>query len=232
MDAISHTLLTWPRQLREAGYQTAFIGKWHMGLDDSRRPGFDRWFSFKGQGAYIDGVVNDEGAQLQTTGYMTDIISENALKFLNQLDSKKPFAMIVAHKAVHWPLIPASRHESMMSDFKYDTVAPSVADLAGKPLLTREFVRKSFYAYENVLPEAAESRRERGKTPSQVVGDEHRCLASVDDGIGKLFAALEKSKQLDNTIIVYVSDNGMMMGEHGELILCVGRMMKSLVFLC
>ncbi len=53
LDVISHTLMTFPRQLREAGYETAFIGKWHMGLDDSRRPGFDTWISFKGQGVYI-----------------------------------------------------------------------------------------------------------------------------------------------------------------------------------
>ena len=59
LDVISHTLMTWPRQLRENGYKTAFIGKWHMGLDDSRRPGFDRWISFKGQGIFVNGVVND-----------------------------------------------------------------------------------------------------------------------------------------------------------------------------
>lgn len=61
IDVISHTLMTFPRQLREQGYETAYIGKWHMGLDDSRRPGFDSWISFKGQGIYIDGVVNDNG---------------------------------------------------------------------------------------------------------------------------------------------------------------------------
>jgi arylsulfatase A-like enzyme len=59
LDVVSHTLMTFPRQLREAGYETAFIGKWHMGLDDSRRPGYDTWISFKGQGIYIDGVVNE-----------------------------------------------------------------------------------------------------------------------------------------------------------------------------
>jgi N-acetylglucosamine-6-sulfatase len=88
--------------------------------------------------------------------------------------------------------------------------------LKGKPLLSKKVERKPLYAYENVLPEPPESRRGRGTARSVVVGDEHRCLASVDDGVGKLFEALEKNNQLKNTIIIYVSDNGMLMGEHGE----------------
>lgn len=80
LDVVSHTLMTFPRQLREAGYETAFIGKWHMGLDDSRRPGFDRWFSFKGQGAYIEGVVNDDGVRRQLDGHMTDHINRQAVE--------------------------------------------------------------------------------------------------------------------------------------------------------
>jgi N-acetylglucosamine-6-sulfatase len=72
LDGISHTLVTWPRLLREAGYETAFIGKWHMGFDDSRRPGFDEWISFKAQGMFIDPVVNENGNRRQLSGYMTD----------------------------------------------------------------------------------------------------------------------------------------------------------------
>ena len=216
LDVISHTLMTWPRQLREAGYQTAFIGKWHMGLDDSRRPGFDRWFSFKGQGAFIDPVVNDEGSRRQTTGYMTDIINEQAVDFINRNHNQKPFAMVVSHKAVHWPILPAKRHESLYSDYLFESQPASEEDLKGKPLLMREFDREASYFMENILPEPAEPRRGRGHDPSAVVGDELRCLASVDEGVGQLFAALEKSGELDNTMIIYTSDNGMLMGEHGK----------------
>jgi N-acetylglucosamine-6-sulfatase len=162
LDVISHTLMTWPRQLREAGYETAFIGKWHMGLDDSRRPGFDRWFSFKGQGAYIDGVVNDEGMRRQTTGYMTDIINEQAVAYVNKDHNNKPFAMIVSHKAVHWPVLPAKRNESLFPDYEFESQPPSEDDIKGKPLLTRPIDYKEWYFLENILPEPAEPRRGRG----------------------------------------------------------------------
>ena len=216
LDVISHTLMTWPRQLREAGYETAFVGKWHMGLDDSRRPGFDRWFSFKGQGAFIDPVVNDEGIRKQTTGYMTDIINEQAVDFVIRGHNQKPFAMIVSHKATHWPILPAKRHESRYSDYRFESQPASEDDLRGKPLFKREFDKEASYFMENILPEPAEPRRGRGHDPSAVVGDELRCLASVDEGVGHLFTALEKSGTLQNTIIIYTSDNGMLMGEHGK----------------
>ena len=120
LDVTSHTLLTWLRQLRESGYETAFFGKWHMGLDDSRRPGFDRWFSFKGQGTYVDGVVNDERTRLQTSGNMTDIINEQALKYLKANYNRKPYARIISHKALHWPLIPTKKNESLYPEFEFD----------------------------------------------------------------------------------------------------------------
>ncbi|NMM48371.1 sulfatase-like hydrolase/transferase [Marinigracilibium pacificum] len=215
-DVVSHTLLTWPRQLRESGYHTAFIGKWHMGLDDSRLPGFDRWFSFKGQGDYIDGVVIDEDSRIQTTGYMTDIINEKAIQYLNNHNEETPFALIVAHKAVHWPLLPAKHHESEFEKYSYDSSLYSFNDTVNKPHLNRKFTRKKFYEYQNVLPEPPESRRCRGRNPTAVIGDQLRCLISVDEGVGKIFDILEQKNMLRNTIIIYVSDNGMLMGEHGE----------------
>ena len=214
LDVVSHTLMTWPRQLREAGYETAFIGKWHMGLDDSRRPGFDRWLSFKGQGIYIDGVVNDDGLQRQITGYMTDYLNEQALAFVRK-PHPKPFAMIVSHKAVHVPYLPAERHEPLYADYEFKPVAPVAGDLAGKPVMTRPAPRGNRAALEGVAPEPGEPRRGRGRNPPSIVRDQLRCLASVDEGVGQLYAALKESGQLDRTVIVYTSDNGYLMGEHG-----------------
>ncbi len=214
LDVISHTLMTWPRLLREAGYETAFIGKWHMGLDDTRRPGFDRWVSFKGQGIYIDGVVNEDGASRQLTGYMTDYLNEQALAFVRK-PRTKPFALVLSHKAVHRPYLPAARHETLYASYEFNPPPLSKNGLAGKPTMTRPLPRLDGLTIEGVAPEPGEPRRGRGGDPTRIVRDQLRCLASVDDGVGRLYSALKKSGHLDRTVIVYTSDNGYLMGEHG-----------------
>src|SRR5262249_15208952 len=105
---LSHRLVTFPRLLHDAGYDTAYIGKWHMGVDDSPRPGFDRWVSFKGQGVYIDPTLNTDGHAAKTNGYITDILNVAALDFVRAAH-QKPFVLYLAHKAVHGPFTPAER---------------------------------------------------------------------------------------------------------------------------
>jgi N-acetylglucosamine-6-sulfatase len=213
LDVISHRLLTWPRQLREAGYETAFIGKWHMGLDDSRRPGFDYWVSFKGQGAYIDGVVNEDGKRRQLTGYMTDYLNDQAVEFIGRA-RHQPFALILSHKAVHYPFLPARRHDSQYEDYAFQPPKVPQNELSGKPLLTRSLPTFRWYELDGIAPEPGESRRGRSREPASIVRDQLRSLASVDEGVGKLLDALEELGQLDSTVIVYTSDNGFLMGEH------------------
>ncbi len=215
LDIISHTLMTFPRQLRENGYETGLVGKWHMGLDDSRRPGFDTWISFKGQGVYIDGVVNDNGMQRQLRGNMTDYLNRRAVEFVKQ-PREKPFCLYLAHKAVHGPFLPAERHEDLYSDYVVQLPARDEADLAGKPMMNRSFPRINHMELEGVGPEPGEPRRGRGMDAASVVRDQLRCIAAVDEGVGQLFAALESIDQLDNTVFIYTSDNGFFMGEHGR----------------
>ena len=215
IDVISHTLMTFPRQLREQGYETAYIGKWHMGLDDSRRPGFDSWISFKGQGIYIDGVINDNGTRRQLRGNMTDYLNRRAVEFVNQTHDM-PFCLYLGHKAVHNPFLPSKRHEELYSDYEFQVPPPNEADLVGKPVLTRDRPRLDRLKLEGIGPEPAEPRRGRGRDPQSIVRDQLRCLAAVDEGVGQLLAALERTGELDNTIFIYTSDNGFFMGEHGS----------------
>jgi N-acetylglucosamine-6-sulfatase len=211
--ALSHKLVTFPRLLHDAGYETAYVGKWHMGNDDSPRPGFDRWVSFKGQGVYVDPAINVDGTSSKVSGYMTDILNGHALAFVKG-EHKKPFALYLAHKAVHGPFTPAERHSSLYTD---DAIkpAPSVNDsLEGKPVLTREVeaapAKKPKPGKKSKAGKAAGGGGAGGLPRNQL-----RALAAVDEGVGQLLAALEASKQLDNTMVIFTSDNGYFWGEHG-----------------
>ena len=211
--ALSHKLITYPRLLHDAGYETAFIGKWHMGLDDSPRPGFDHWISFKGQGVYNDPILNIDGKASKHSGYITDILNGYAVKFVNG-DHTKPFLLYLPHKAVHGPFTPAERHKNLYSDAVIKPV-PSLTDsLAGKPAVTRELQgldEKSTKKGKAKKEPSANARR----MPENAIKNQLRALAAVDEGVGQLLKALEETKQLDNTIIIFSSDNGYFWGEHG-----------------
>jgi arylsulfatase A-like enzyme len=105
--AESHAIPTFPALLNAAGYQSGFVGKWHMGHeDDSPRPGFDRWVSFVGQGVYFDPDMNLDGVAAKESGYMTDILTRYATDFIRGTDRERPFVVFVAHKAVHPEVLP------------------------------------------------------------------------------------------------------------------------------
>jgi len=214
-DFVSHTLVTWPRLLREAGYETAFIGKWHMGPDDSRRPGFDHWISFRGQGLFIDPVVNENGVSRQLTGYMTDYLNQEAVRFLTRKRSR-PFVLYLSHKAVHFPYLPARRHENLYAGRKPVYPSESPGDLEGKPALTRRVPEVDRLRLEGAVPEPAEPRRGRGRERDAVALDQLRCLASVDEGAGMILDALRRLGALDDTVVIFTSDNGYLLGEHGQ----------------
>lgn len=200
-EELSHRLVTFPRLLHEAGYESAYIGKWHMGQDDSPRPGFDRWVSFKGQGAYDDPALNVDGKQVGAKGYMTDVLTEHAVEFLRR-GRAKPFVLYLAHKAVHGPFTPAERHKRLFADRPIPR-APSAAtpgaptvpgDLEGKPAL------------------------KKSDTPSptdEAIRNQLRALVAVDEGVGRVLQALEETEQLKDTMVIFSSDHGYFWGEHG-----------------
>ena len=213
----SHKLITFPLLLQQAGYATAFIGKWHMGNDDSPRPGFDRWVSFKGQGSYLHAEINEDGRDVKPSGYITDILNEYAVEFIRRRHDK-PFLVYLAHKAIHPEVmqhgdgsinmadaehfIPAERHRSLFVGKKIPRRPSAMQSPTGKPALERKI--------DNLPPLGAKTA-----TADQAVLGRLRSLMAVEEGVGEILKALEETKQLDNTVIVFTSDNGYFYGEHG-----------------
>ncbi len=213
----SHELVTFPRRLHEAGYETAFMGKWHMGLDDRVRPGIDHWVSVKGQGAYLDPEFNVDGERRKIPGYFTDILNGFAVDFLKR-KHEKPFLLYVAHKAVHPDLtqyadgsvsdprastfIPADRHRWLYADNAIPHRLNYGRPPEGKPALLR--------------PHPSHPPLGPGTiTEDETIRNRLRMLAAVDEGLGEMLAVLEARKELDDTLVVFTSDEGYFYGEHG-----------------
>lgn len=197
---LSHKLITSGKLLHDAGYDTAYMGKWHMGNDSSPRPGWNRWISFRGQGQYDDPLLNIDGKEEKTPGYVTDIITENALAFIRKA-RQTPFLLYVAHKAVHGPFTPAARHKELFADQAIQRSPNAQDTLEGKPMLQRKVGN---------LPELKPGMG----SPDELIRNQMRCLTAVDEGVGKMLAALEETRQLDRTVFIFTSDNGYLWGEH------------------
>ena len=213
----SHKLITFPLLLQQSGYATAFIGKWHMGNDDSRRPGFDRWVSFKGQGSYVDPQINEDGKDVRPRGYITDLLTGYAVEFIKRRHDK-PYLIYLAHKAIHPEVmqhndgsinvaeaerfIPAERHRSLFVG-KEIPHRPSVGrSPSGKPALQRKI--------GDLPPLGANTA-----TSDEAVLGRLRSLMAIEEGVGEIMKALKETNQLQNTVIVLTSDNGYFYGEHG-----------------
>jgi N-acetylglucosamine-6-sulfatase len=198
----SHELMTYPRILQKHGYETAFIGKWHMDhQDDSARPGFDHWISFKGQGRYDNPPLNRNGARAEVPGYLTDILTQEAVEFIRRKHDK-PFAMCVWHKSVHDPTTPAERHKTAFSGESIPRRPNYEDQLDGKPAM---------FIDGNGKPV---KRGRYGGPAEEKIKNQMRCLLSVEEGVGSILAALEETGQLDDTLVVFSSDNGYFWGEH------------------
>ena len=215
--AASHQLVTFPRLLHDAGYETAFIGKWHMGNDETPRPGFDRWVSFKGQGTYFNPSINEDGRSVQPSGYITDILSDYAVEFIRRRHDK-PFLVYLAHKAIHPEVtqnndgsvdlskselfLPAERHQNLYEGQPIRRRPNYGRAPADKPALQRQI--------GNLPPLGAATA-----TRDEAILGRQRSIAAIEEGVGEILKALKETGQLDNTVIVFTSDNGYFYGEHG-----------------
>jgi N-acetylglucosamine-6-sulfatase len=201
-----------PQYLQRAGYDTAFIGKWHMGGEsDDPQPGFDRWVSFRGQGTYLPGKsgLNVDGTRVPQRGYITDALTDYALEWLKQREAGRPFFLYLSHKAVHAEFIPADRHKGRYRDRPFPaprTMADTPENYEGKPMWVRN-QRNSWHGvdfpYHSNL-NIAEYYRQYAET-----------LLAVDESVGRVIALLRDRKLLDSTIVMFMGDNGFAFGEHG-----------------
>jgi N-acetylglucosamine-6-sulfatase len=213
----SHRLVTFPRILHADGYETGYIGKWHMGNDDTARPGFDYWACMAGQGTSFDPVLNENGTRVRSSGHTTDVLNDRALRFVRKARTE-PFCLYIAHKALHPELVqrddgsvsdpgaskflPALRHKQLYSDAPIPRRLNVMDTVEDKPALGRPV--------EGLPPLS----RETG-TSDETIRDRLRMLAGIDEGVEQLFEALEETGRLDNTVIVFTSDHGYWYGEHG-----------------
>jgi len=204
--------VTFPELLQKAGYQTAFVGKWHMGGEsDDPRPGFDHWVSFRGQGSYLPtpAGLNVDGRRVPQKGYITDELTEYALDWLGRTDRARPFFLYLSHKAVHADFVPAERHRDCYRDAPWSpppSADPNHPGRAARPRWMRD-QRNSWhrvdFPYHSDLDVGAYYRRYC------------ETLRSLDDSVGRLLAWLRERGLEDSTAVLYMSDDGFLFGEHG-----------------
>ena len=222
---VDPSLRFFPQDLQAAGYETAFIGKWHMGDDDKPQRGFDHWIAFRGQGTYYpDGhgttrVVpqtsyagfNVNGKQVPQRGYITDELTDYALDWIdNRSQSKRPFFVYISHKAVHSDFVARDGERGKYRDKPWTppkTFPDTPENRRGKPrwLIDQRNSRHGADFGYNLDDFDVEAYHKRYC----------EALTAVDDNVGRVMQYLKQNGLYENTLVVYMGDNGFQFGEHG-----------------
>ena len=206
-------LTFFPQYLQKSGYETAFIGKWHMGGgEDEPRPGFNHWVSFRGQGHYLphkDGL-NVNGKKVEQRSYITDELNGYAIDWLKNRNDRKPFMMYLSHKAVHAEFIPAERHKGKFANEKFvEPKTQNPENVQGAPMWVRN-QRNSWHGVD--FPYQGE---QVDLTIPEFYKRYAETLLAVDEGIGDIIKLLKEKGLYENTLIAVMGDNGFAFGEHG-----------------
>jgi arylsulfatase A-like enzyme len=209
----------WPARLRAEGYATAYIGKWHMGEDnDAPRPGFDWFVTHKGQGRYFDTEWNVNGERRETLpGYYTTVATDLCLEWLRSRPAGRPWALCLGHKAPHSFYFPEWKYAHTFADVSVPYPA-SAARLEGKP----DWIRERLPTWHGIHGPLFEWRKTFPDPRPEAVADFERMVRaywgtvlSVDDSLGRLVDFLRATGQLEDTLVVFMGDNGLLEGEHG-----------------
>ncbi|TFG72273.1 MAG: DUF4976 domain-containing protein [Anaerolineales bacterium] len=218
---MDNRLLTFPKLLQDAGYQTAMIGKWHLGQGPAHEPtGFDFWRVLPGQGLYHNPeMIDGEGCRVHE-GYVTDLITDMSIEWLKGRDINRPFCLLCHHKAPHRSWEPDDKHASMYEDvdipvpetFDDDYSNRASAAEAATMRIDRDLNAEDL---KQPIPEGLTAAEEKHWKYQRYIKDYLRVVASIDDNIGRLLDTLDEEGLTENTMVIYTSDQGFFLGDHG-----------------
>ncbi len=230
-DPLPTDSLNFAQLLQNGGYRTALFGKWHLHDEPS---GFDKYMVLPGQGRYKNPVLISKGdwkdgeqGGKPYSGFSTDIIADKSIEWLRGQANDTPFYLSVHFKATHEPFDYHDRYKDYLKDVEVpypDNFADSGAVTTGRThdgwpldLLGKRYEKQegALYPGDTFSLKGLDKLTARKKIYQKFIKDYIRCGAGINDNIGKLIDYLHESGQLDNTVIIYTSDQGYFLGEHG-----------------
>ncbi|MFE5318282.1 sulfatase [Paenibacillus sp. NPDC056579] len=220
-DKLDGRQMTFPKLLQASGYQTALIGKWHLGHGGEHDPtGFDYWNVVPGQGRYYDPEFIEMGEQRTIEGYVTTVTTDLSLTWLEERDKDKPFLLMCHFKAPHGPWQPDEKHAQLYEDLEIPEPVTFYDDYrnrgsaAGAALMRidRDLPRN---VPKYAAPEGLTATEAKKWLYQHFIKDYLRCVASIDENVGRLLDYLDAEGLTEDTIVVYTSDQGFYLGDHG-----------------
>ena len=204
------------QELQRAGYHTGMIGKWHLG---GRPTGFDHWRILPGQGRYVDPVFISPDGEATIRGYVTDITTDLALEFLERRPVEKPFFLMYHFKAPHGPWQPDPRDEAQFATREFTPPPNFDDDYAGRADAARTAEMRIADMTERQLkvspPPGLSPAEQKQWKFQRYMRDYLACVASIDRNLGRVLDYLDRAGLRDNTLVIYTSDQGFFLGEHG-----------------